>query len=97
MQILETGCFIIIGRTTDDKVFRPSNWDHRLCGILSLFDDGKLKYSAYVRPIRHNNNKAVFVAGDLNSSNPSMWNFMLNFAKDNDLQIEWPDVCLFPV
>ena len=25
-----------------------------------------------------------------------MWNFFLNFAKDNDLQIEWPDICLLP-
>lgn len=96
MQILESGCFIIVGRTTGGKVFRPSDWDHRLCGVLSLFNDGKLKYSSRVRPIQHGNDKAVFVAGELMNSNRGMWNFLLGFAKDNELQIEWPEVCCLP-
>jgi len=96
MQILEAGCFIIIGLTSSGRAFRPSDWDHRLCGILSVFDEGKLKYSQHVRPIRHGDYKAVFVAGELKETEPAMWNFFLNFAKDNDLQIEWPDICLLP-
>jgi len=96
MQKLESGCFIILGRTTDGKVFRPSDWDHRLCGVLSLFNDGKLLYSAFVRPVEYNNEKSVFIAGELKKSNPGMWNFMRSFARDNELQIEWPDVCLLP-
>lgn len=96
MKILEAGCFIIIGRTSSGRVFRPSDWDHRLCGALSLFNEGKLQYSRKARPVQHSLGKAVFVDGSLKDSNPAMWKFVLNFAKDNDLQIEWPDVCLLP-
>jgi hypothetical protein len=96
MQILESGCFIIIGRTSAGTVFRPSDWDHRLCGVLSQFSGGKLVYSDNVRPIMHGEDKAVFIAGELKESNPEMWNFLHNFAKDNDMQIEFPNVCLLP-
>lgn len=96
MQILESGCVIIVGRTTAGEVFRPSDWDHRLCGVMSTFIDGKLRYSRHVRPIRHGDDRAVFVTGELKEVDLHMWNFVLNFAKDNDLQIEWPDVCLLP-
>ncbi len=96
MQTLEPGCFVIVGRTTGGKVFRPSDWDHRLCGVLSQFNQGKLEYSSKVRPTVHGSDKAVFISGDLKASNPDMWNFILNFAKDNDMQIVWPDVCILP-
>jgi Protein of unknown function (DUF3579) len=96
MQILEAGCFIIIGRTTSGKVFRPSDWSHRLCGSMSTFTDGKLRYSSNVRPILQGEDNAVFVAEELKDSDPETWTFLLNFAKDNSLQIEWPDVCLLP-
>jgi hypothetical protein len=96
MKTLETGCFIIIGRTTSGKPFRPSDWDHRLCGALSLFNQGKLEYSRSVMPIQHELGKAVYVDGALKESNPAMWKFILGFAEDNEMQIEWPDICPLP-
>ena len=29
--------FIIVGQTHDGKIFRPSDWADRLCGIMSAF------------------------------------------------------------
>ncbi len=69
---LEPGCFIIVGRTKAGQTFRPSDWDHRLCGALSLFNQGKLQYSKKVMPIQHPLGKAVYVDGSLKESNPAM-------------------------
>ncbi len=96
MKKLEPGCFIIIGRTKAGQTFRPSDWDHRLCGALSLFNQGKLQYSKKVMPIQHELGKAVYVDGSLKESNPAMWKFVLGFATDNEMQIEWPDTCAAP-
>ncbi len=96
MKTLESGCFIIIGRTKSGQTFRPSDWDHRLCGALSLFNQGKLQYSQKVMPIHHELGKAVYVDGSLKESNPAMWKFVLGFATDNEMQIEWPDSCVLP-
>ena len=96
MKKLEPGCFIIIGRTKAGQTFRPSDWDHRLCGALSLFNQGKLQYSKKVMPIQHELGKAVYVDGSLKESNPAMWKFVLGFATDNEMQIEWPDTCSLP-
>ena len=96
MEILESGCLIILGRTNSGRVFRPSDWDQRLCCSISTFEDGRLTYSKYVRPIHQEKDKGVFVAAELKKESPDLWNFVVNFAKDNDLVIEWPDVCILP-
>lgn len=97
MEIVESGCFIIVGRTQDGKPFRPSDWDQRLCCTLSQFNSGKLKYASTVAPIKHGKDAAVWVDGRLQKENQQAWQFMLDFAKDNNLQVVWPDVCILPV
>ena len=47
-------------------------------------------------PIQHELGKAVYVDGSLKESNPAMWKFVLGFATDNEMQIEWPDTCAAP-
>ena len=80
--------FIIVGITNDGKKFRPSDWADRLCGLLSVFDDQKkMKYSRYVSPMHHDGKKVVFVDGRLYDSEPMAYRFLLNFAKDNELQL----------
>lgn len=96
MKTLETGCFIIIGRTSSGKPFRPSDWDQRLCSALSLFSQGKLEYSKSVMPTQHELGKAVYVDGALKESNPAMWKFVLDFAQANEMRIEWPNACALP-
>jgi hypothetical protein len=93
--------FFIQGITSDGKQFRPSDWAERLCGVMSCFrpegsggPHAHLQYSPYVRPTIIGGVKAVVVNEDLREIEPLAYHFVLNFAKDNDLQIV--NACLLP-
>jgi hypothetical protein len=86
--------FYILGITSDGRQFRPSDWVDRLCGVMSGFRpagsggrNAHLGYSPYVRPAMRNGVKAVLVAKALKDLEPLAFHFVLNFAKDNDLQV----------
>lgn len=79
---------VIHGTTHSGKVFRPSDWSERLCGILSSFDkDNRLSYSKWVRPILVDNVRCVAVDKELETVNPPMFRFLMDFAADNDLRV----------
>jgi hypothetical protein len=82
--------FVIVGVTNDGKKFRPSDWADRLCGIMSAFGaDNRMQYSPYVRPgCNLKGDKTVLVDARLYDLEPLAFKFLLNFAKDNDLQVE---------
>ena len=79
---------VIHGTTNKGKIFRPSDWAERLCGILSSFTkDNRLSYSNWVRPILVDNVRCVAVDKKLEEDNPQMFRFLMDFAADNDLRI----------
>lgn len=79
---------IIHGTTSNGKVFRPSDWAERLCGILSSFDKGnRLSYHEWVHPILVDKIRCVAVDKKLEEINPSMFRFLMDFAADNDLRV----------
>lgn len=93
--------FFILGLTSQGKPFRPSDWAERLCGVMSCFrpegsggPHAHLQYSPFVRPTILNNVKAVVVNADLREFEPLAYHFVVDFAKDNDLQVV--DACLLP-
>jgi hypothetical protein len=93
--------FIIQGVTSSGRTFRPSDWAERLCGVMSCFrpegSGGRhahLQYSPYVRPTLLNGVKSVVVNEQLRELEPLAYHFVLNFARDNDLQIV--SACLLP-
>jgi len=94
--------FIIMGLTQDGKQFRPSDWAERLCGVMSCFRpegtgggrNAHLQYSPYVLPTMINGVRSVVVNEALRGLDPLAYHFVLNFAKDNDLQVI--DACLLP-
>lgn len=93
--------FIIQGVTSDGKQFRPSDWAERLCGVMSCFGQDQarsrnahLRYSPYVRPTVLGGIKSVVVKEALRDIEPLAFHFVVNFAKDNDLQVI--DACLLP-
>jgi len=80
--------FIIVGRTRDGQRFRPSDWAERLCGIMSAFGaDNRMTYSPYVRPGSHAGEKCVYVAGGLYEREHMAYQFLVNFAEDNALEV----------
>jgi uncharacterized protein DUF3579 len=83
--------FIIVGVTTGGKTFRPSDWADRLCGVMSAFGaDNRMTYSPYVRPgCSLKGNKTVLVDARIHDIEPLAYNFLVNFAKDNDLQVDY--------
>ncbi|HJV00320.1 MAG TPA: DUF3579 domain-containing protein [Burkholderiaceae bacterium] len=91
--------FFIQGVTSNGKQFRPSDWAERLCGVMSCFrpEGGRnahLQYSPYVRPILLNGIRSVVVNEELREIEPLAYHFVMNFAKDNDLQVV--NACLLP-
>lgn len=79
---------IIHGTTSKGKVFRPSDWAERLCGILSSFNkDNRLSYHEWVRPVLLDKIRSVAIAPKLAEINPSMFRFLMDFAADNDLRV----------
>ena len=80
--------FVIKGLTADGKPFRPSDWAERLCGVMSAFgSDGRMQYSPYVYPITASGQKCVVVDLRLRDVEPMAYNFLVNFAKENELQV----------
>lgn len=93
--------FFILGLTSAGRQFRPSDWTERLCGAMSCFRpegsggrNAHLKYSPYVRPIVLNGVKSVVVDESLRQIEPLAYHFVMDFARDNDLQVV--DACLLP-
>jgi Protein of unknown function (DUF3579) len=80
--------FVIVGTTADGKPFRPSDWAERLCGVMSAFGgDQRMMYSPFVHPITAGGVRCVVVDQRLEHIEPMAYRFLLNFAKDNELQV----------
>ncbi len=94
--------YFIHGVTVHGKTFRPSDWAERLCGVMSCYRPGGLAagrdafigYSPYVRPTSINGIKCVILDERLKDIELMAFNFVLNFAKDNELQVT--EACSLP-
>lgn len=87
MQVCNPYEILIQGMTTKGKRFRPSDWSERLSGILSSFNTGRLSYHQYVRPLLVDNVSCVAVDKKLAELHPEMFQFLMDFAQDNDLRL----------
>jgi hypothetical protein len=83
----------ILGLTVAGKTFRPSDWAERLAGVMSQFRPGgprrgsHLGYSPWCVPTTLDGVKCVRVHPDLREHEVMAWDFCLNFARDNQLQV----------
>lgn len=92
----------IQGITHDGRAFRPSDWAERLAGAMSSFRPGGAKagigahigYSPLCFPRVIDGVKCVIVDEDLREVEPMAWDFVMNFARDNDLRVV--EACLLP-
>ena len=84
---------VILGRTKAGATFRPSDWAERLAGVMSPFRPGgaqpssHLSYSPWCIPTVIEGVKCVIVNRELRDYEPMAWDFVINFAKDNDLHV----------
>jgi hypothetical protein len=92
--------FFIQGITAAGRQFRPSDWAERLAGALSSFRPkgagigAHIGYSPYCIPRVIDNVKCVIVNEALRDLEPMAWDFVMNFARDNELQVV--EACLLP-
>lgn len=83
----------ILGTTRSGRTFRPSDWAERLAGVMSQFRPGgaptgrHLAYSPWCVPSSVNNVRCVVVHEDLRAHHVMAWDFVMGFAKDNELQV----------
>ena len=88
MQLTESQ-ILILGLTKAGRPFRPSDWAERLSGVMSTFGtDHRMSYSPYVRPTTVDGVKCVIVDKKLQDVEPRAFNFLMSFARENDLQIQ---------
>jgi hypothetical protein len=90
--------YCIQGLTTDGRTFRPSDWAERLAGALSSFRPGgaavrpgaHIGYSPLCVPRLIDGVKCVLVSDALKGVEPMAWDFVMSFARDNQLRVaEW--------
>ena len=81
---------VLWGINAHGKVFRPSDWNERLAGLTSAFGvDQKLVYSPMVCPASVRGCKCLIVSHKLGDLEPRLYQFMLNFARDNELTVAY--------
>jgi hypothetical protein len=91
---------LIQGITLDGRTFRPSDWAERLAGVMGQFRPGgaipgsHLSYSPWCIPQTLDSIKCVVVHTELREYEPMAWDFLMNFAKDNNLKVS--EACLLP-
>ncbi|MFH1494572.1 MAG: DUF3579 domain-containing protein [Pseudomonadota bacterium] len=79
---------IIHGLTPNGRIFRPSDWAERLSGVMSTFGgDRRMSYSPYVKPLTYEGVKSVAIDKKLQEVDARAFDFLLSFARDNELQI----------
>jgi hypothetical protein len=91
----------IRGVTRDGRTFRPSDWAERLAGVMAQFRPGgaagpgsHIRYSPWCVPTTLDGAKCVVVNRALRHHEPMAWDFVMNFARDNQLQVI--EACLLP-
>jgi hypothetical protein len=88
--------YLIQGITADGRTFRPSDWAERLAGVMSRFrpegsgggHGAHIGYSPYCVPRVIESVKCVLVNEALRDIEPMAWDFVMNFARDNGLQVK---------
>ena len=78
---------IIEGITETGETFRPSDWAERMSGSLCTFRNRRITYSPLLQPIVKNGNKCLLLDPDLQDTNPSLYESIMEFAEENHLKL----------
>ena len=79
---------VIRGQTNAGRKFRPSDWAERLCGVFASVGQGnRTRYSPHVFPVTREGVACVIVMSTLEQADPMAFSFLMDFARDNDLQL----------
>lgn len=80
---------IIKGITKDGGKFRPSDWAERLCGAVASYGPGRrIIFHPQVKLASLEGIKCVVIDAQLEEDDIMLFEFLLEFAEDNQLQVE---------
>lgn len=78
---------VIEGITESGETFRPSDWAERMSGQLSTFHKRRIHYSPLLQPSVKDGKKCVLLDRQLKTTNPELYQSILDFAHENHLKI----------
>jgi hypothetical protein len=88
IRCADSGEVVIRGVTTRGRTFRPSDWADRLAGLVSqVGSDHRLNYCPHVQPVTRAGVRCVVINRALEAQDSRMFRFLLDFARDNDLEV----------
>ena len=77
------------GLTQDGGKFRPSDWAERLCGAVASYGPGRrIIFHPNVRLASIDGVKCVVIDAALEQQDERLFEFLIEFADDNKLQLE---------
>jgi hypothetical protein len=81
---------ILHGLTQDGRKFRPSDWAERLCGAVASYDKNRrITFHPCVSLASINGIKCVVVEASLEQDDEMLFEFLIEFATENKLKIEY--------
>jgi hypothetical protein len=79
---------VIEGVTPQGDKFRPSDWAERMSGKLATFKNRRIHYSPLLQPsVSKDGYKCVQLDPNLKTSNPTLYESIIEFARANDLKL----------
>ena len=83
---------LIMGHTKEGKRFRPSDWAERLYYAVADYNKGgKAVFSPLVNINHDNKSKYFVISSRLKDKDPMIFDFLIDFAISNELEIRDQD------
>ncbi|MDG6777779.1 DUF3579 domain-containing protein [Thiomicrorhabdus sp. zzn3] len=80
--------YIIQGYTEDGRKFRPSDWIDRISSMMASYGSShRLVFSELLHPELYEGEKCLIIDTELETVNPVMFQYVMNFVKSNKLKM----------
>lgn len=92
-----SGKVIIQGLTENGGKFRPSDWAERLCGAVATYGPGRrIIFHPNVKLASIKGVKCVVIDASLEEDDEMLFEFLIDFAEENKLQVLTADIFPLP-
>ena len=79
---------LIMGQTKEGKKFRPSDWAERLYyTVASYGKNGRIIFNPLVNLNQQDNSKCFVINATLLDKDPMIYDFLVDFAVSNELEM----------
>jgi len=79
---------LIMGQTKEGKKFRPSDWAERLYyTVASYGKKGRIVFNPLVNLNQEDNSKCFVINTTLRDKDPMIYDFLVDFAVSNELEM----------